>query len=160
MAFTSFKDVGVRADIARSTVLDRNRTSQPYGINTPLELNQSGDSRSIFRMHYVLADQIQDNLRNLLLTNHGERLSLYTFGANLRPLLTEYSNKDEFDSEAMIRINTAIAKWMPFVSPVGFDSIANYEESYFTGRLRIILSYGVPTLNIRESQLEVELFVI
>lgn len=153
----SFKDVGVIAQEQRNDVLRRNRSTIPIGIKTPLELV---GGKSLFKMHTEIADQVQDNLRNLLLTNWGERVAVTNFGANLRPLLTEYSNKDDFDSEAMLRINTAVTKWMPFVNPVAFESKPSYENNQFTGRIRIFFVYSVPQLQITEEVLEVELFVI
>lgn len=153
----SFKDVGVRNEVVRNDPLTANRSRLPIGIKTPLEL--VGGS-SLFRTHDNIADQIEDNLRNLLLTNWGERVAIYNFGANLRPLLTDFSNKDDFDTEAMVRINTAITKWIPFITPLGFESFPDLEENQFTGKIRIFLSYAVPRLNITEKHMELELFVI
>jgi hypothetical protein len=72
----------------------------------------------------------------------------------------KYSNKEDFDTEAMLRINTAISNWMPFVTPVAFDSRADLEENYFTGNIRLFVVYSVSQLNINEEVLEVDLFVI
>jgi hypothetical protein len=111
-------------------------------------------------MHFDFAEQMDDNLRNLIQTNFGDRLGLYNFGANLRPLLTEYTNKEDFDSEAMIRINTAISKWMPFVTPLGFDSKNDLEDNKYTAIVKIFLSYSVPNTTINERMIELDLFVI
>jgi len=157
MAIRSFKDVGIRTDTARQDVLTKNKSQLPIGIKTPLEL--VGGS-TLFFTHTDIGDQIEDNLRNLLLTNWGERLALYNFGANLRPLLTEFSNKENFENEAMIRINTAISKWMPFVTPVGFDSKADFGDNKFTGKINLTISYSVPALKINEKIIELSLFII
>lgn len=152
----SFKDVGVRSDIARRNLL-RRTAGAPIGFKTPLELS---GGKSLFVMHTDIREQIKDNLRNLLLTNHGERLIFNNLGANLRPLLTEYSNKEDFDSEAMVRINTAISSYMPFITPLAFESSPSFIDNEFTGKIRIILVYSVPALQITEDALELELFVI
>jgi phage baseplate assembly protein W len=96
----------------------------------------------------------------LLLTNYGERLGLTTFGANLRPLVTEYRNKEDFDSEAMARIKQALQTWMPFVVPTGFDSEPQFTENQFTGRIKLVVVYSAPALGLVDSVLEMELFVI
>jgi phage baseplate assembly protein W len=155
--FRSFKDVGIKTETSRQDVLARNQSQLPIGIKTPLEL--VGGS-TLFLCHTNISDQIEDNLRNLLLTNWGERLALYNFGGNLRPLLTEFTNKENFDTEAMLRINTAISKWMPFVTPVGFDSNPDFDDNRFTGNIKIILSYSVPNLKINEKVIEFSLYVI
>lgn len=111
-------------------------------------------------MYTDIKDVVHDNLRNLILTNHGERLIHYDLGANLRPLVAEFSSKDDFDGEAMIRINTAVSKWAPYISLVGFDSRPEFIDNRFTGRIVILLVYSVPQLGIIEKALEVLLFVI
>ena len=40
-------------------------------------------------MHMSMADQVSDNFRNMIMTNHGERLCLYDFGADLDELIHE-----------------------------------------------------------------------
>lgn len=152
----SFKNVGVRADIARRNILNRASTT-PIGIKTPLELS---GGKSLFVMNTDVREQIKDNLRNLLFTNHGERLMFNNFGANLRPLLTEYTNKEDFDSEAMVRINTAISTYMPFITPLAFESSPSFVDNQFTGQINIIMVYSVPALQLVEDALEIKLFII
>lgn len=156
--FKSFKNVGVIPEVSRLTVLDRNKSLLPIGVKTPLELDLNG--KNLFAMNYYLKDQIADNLRNLLLTNWGERLGLYNFGANLRPLLTEYSNHEDFESEAMLRINTAITNWIPYITPEEFASKPNYLDNEFTGIININLVYSVPLLNLRGQRIDIQLFII
>lgn len=155
MALRSFKDVGVKGFNPNNI---RITNPIPIGIKTPLEIDEEG--RNLFVMHYDLPNQMDDNLRNLILTNHGERLGLYSFGANLKPLLSEYSNKNDFDNEAMIRINTAIKKYLPFVVPVGFDSTPDLTNNQSTAILKIIMTYSIPIAGITERKIEVELFLI
>jgi len=153
----SFKDVGVK-DVDRTAARQLRAVPVPIGIKTPLEIDETGNS--VFAMHFSLKDQVADNLRNLVLTNHGERLGLYDFGANIRPLLTEWSSKDNFDQEVMQRINSAVSKYLPFITMIGYDSSPNYYENVFTGRIKITLLYSVPALKLTEQILEMTLFVI
>jgi len=57
----------------------------PIGIKTPLRLSEK-DNDSLFEMHRNIEDVVRDNLRNLLLTNKGERLGRHDFGTSLRSL--------------------------------------------------------------------------
>jgi phage baseplate assembly protein W len=157
MAKISFKDVGVKNDVARAQFLQQIRTDVPIGIKTPLKLV---GGKNLFEVNTSIREQIRDNLRNLLLTNHGERLMFHDFGANIRPLLTEYTNKEDFDTEAMVRINTAITRYLPFIVPVAYDSVPDLRDNLFTGKIRIIVVYSVPALQVVEDVLELELFVI
>ena len=51
---------------------------RPIGIKTPIRLKKG----TLFDMSYEVSDQIADNLRNLLLTNKGERLGNPAFGTD------------------------------------------------------------------------------
>jgi phage baseplate assembly protein W len=128
----------------------------PIGIKTPIELGQGHEG--IFTMHTSLRDQIGDNLRNLILTNHGERLGLYNFGANLQELSMERGN-DDFEVEAIIRIREAVSKFMPYVDLQTFESRSNRDNVTGLFRVRIRVTYGVPTLGISRGILEVVIFV-
>lgn len=150
----SFKDVGVRQDEELNSTLNKNVSVLPFGIKTPLEL--SNGTNDIFVMHTNVRDQVRDNLKNLLYTNYGERLVQYSYGANLKPLCSEYSNKDNFDTEAMLNINTAIQKWMPYVTPLEFNSeiMKNGEQTDLT-KLKISIVYSVPKLKVLKDQIDI-----
>jgi phage baseplate assembly protein W len=133
-------------------------TEPNIGIKTPMQLGTD----EIFSMHNNIENQLADNLRNLILTNFGERLGLYDFGANLRELLTEYPNKSDFDTEAANRITRAVNKWMPFVSLTNFSSTVNEAKNHSLGiaAITITINYVIPQINSQEKEIKVNLFVI
>ena len=154
MGSYSFKAAGKTQ--AQRSAEQVNVSSLPVGIKTPLEL---GTIDGILRMHHNLADQVHDNLRNLLLTNFGERLSLYAFGANLRPLTSEWTTIDDFDSQAMERISSAIQRWMSYISLENYVSRLDSTETQGT-IVRIVITYNVPALNVVSKSLEIALKVM
>lgn len=155
MATYSFKSVGKTQDQLRDESLER--TVLPYGIKTPLRISESD---GLFEMNYSLEEQFADNLRNLLLTNWGERLGLYNFGADLRPLTMEYSSQNEFDSEAISRIRRAVNNWMPFIDLEDFSSEVDRMENKNTGIIKINITYNIPVLNVFKKGLQIVLYVI
>ena len=92
----------------------------PVGIKTPLESGLEKDG--LFKMHYSLEDTVSDNLRNLILTNHGERIFRHDYGANLREIAFELGT-EEGDFEAINRIRTAASKYLPFVNLQTFETV-------------------------------------
>ena len=155
MAQLSFKDVGIQngeATVATQAI------SLPIGFKTPLELDT--EKNSIFKMHYKLGDQLSDNLRNLILTNKGERLGFYDFGANLRPLLTEFANKEAFDQEAMRRIKTTCSTYLPFVELIGYESKADRVNNVSTGIIKLLIAYRVPAAGLQETLMEVDMYIV
>lgn len=129
----------------------------PIGIKTPLRIS---DSEGLLDVHYVLADQVNDNLRNLLLTNWGERVGFYDFGANLRELTTEIASQDDFDTSAIERIKSAVGRWMPYIDLEDFESNVNNSNNKNTGIIDITVTYNIPSLNVRQKKLVITLYVI
>lgn len=126
------------------------------GIKTPLQIGNN----DFLDMHYNVADQMHDNLRNLLLTNWGERLGQYKFGANLRQLTSEFVNQDNFDSSAIENIRNAVGTWMPFIDLEDFISEVDRLENKNTGVIRITITYNIQSLNVIKRTLQVTLYVL
>src|SRR5258706_463760 len=143
MGSFSFKSVGKTREERLVQKLIQSPT--PIGIKTPLRL---GTQEGILAMHFSLADQLHDNLRNLLLTNWGERLGLYDYGANLRQLMTEFVTQDDFDSQAIERISGTVQRWMPFISLEDFLSEVDHLENKNTAIVRLTITYNIPALNV------------
>lgn len=129
----------------------------PVGIKTPLRL---GTSEGIFAMNFNLADAVHDNLRNLLQTNWGERLGFYDFGANLRPLMSDFTTQDDFDAQAVERINGAVGRWMPYVSLDQFLSQTDRIDNKNTAVVKITITYSIPTLKVDKRVLQVTLYAM
>ena len=109
-----FDSVGDRLPALRS---HEQTFDDPVKINlnpaTPLKL--SNNKSDLFVMNTDLGDAIADNLKNLLLTNRGERVMEPDFGANLKSILSEFGTSG-FEGEVMTRIKTSVGKYLPYVS--------------------------------------------
>jgi len=126
--------------------------STPIGIKTPLESGLEKDG--LFKMHYSLEDTVSDNLRNLILTNHGERIFRHDYGANLREIAFELGT-EEGDFEAINRIRTAARKYLPFVNLQTFETV-QIPQTYTTpGKVAVRVTYSVPGLNSKQRLIEV-----
>ena len=153
MASFNFKSSG---KTSTQKTLEQPFTKIPVGIKTPLTLGEN----DVFSMHYDTADQVHDNLRNLLLTNWGERVGFYYFGANLRKLTTEISDIDQFDDAAISNIRDAVTRWMPFVSLKDFSSSVDHTSNIDTGIVKIKITYSIPQLGVEDRSLQVTLYTI
>ena len=149
----SFKSIGeLHVELA-----ERNKKhvkKPPIGIKTPLEFG--GDS-GIFKMHTDLGKQIADNLRNLILTNHGERLGNYYFGANLMPLAFRLG-ETQFDEQAMLQIKDACRKFLPFVQLEGFAPSVETRDTKEVSKIDVLITYRVPRVNSDLRALRVRLY--
>ena len=153
-----FKSSGFNRDdrrfVAKKTV------SRPIGFKTPLE---QGDD--IFKMHVDPVKQISDNFRNLILTNHGERLGMFDFGANLNSILYEYSNSPDFVDLVSNSIVNTTSRFIPSISIEDISAVfVDENEKNDLNRIgltkvRIRISYTVPRFKSRKLGLEVDLVV-
>lgn len=155
MATYSFKSVGKTQEQIQLEQL--NASEIPFGIKTPL---RPGTKDALFEMNYKLEDQFADNLRNLLLTNWGERVGLYNFGANLRPLVAEIVSQDEFDTAAIDRIRQAVSTWMPFIDLEDFSSNISRTKSTGITIVEIQVTYSIPALQTGKKSLKISLYAI
>lgn len=152
----SFKSVGKTSQELTDEVPEQ--TVLPVGIKTPLRLGTTGEG--IFALHYDLADQVNDNLRNLILTNWGERLALWDYGANLRELTTELASREDFDNEAVVRIKNAVTRWMPYVILNDFIPLIDHENNQNTAIINFRITYDVPVLGVTNRGIEITLYAI
>lgn len=146
----NFKSVGETKESQREREAQRVRRP-PIGIKTPLQLSE-GDNEFLV-MHYDIEKNIADNFKNLILTNHGERLFDYYFGANLKELAFEMGNED-IDSLAIERIQAAVSKYLPYVSLNTFENEKIEDEKGNPG-IKIRITYTVPAINVTERSIDV-----
>ena len=154
MGSYSFKSSGTTQ--AKATANALGVTPTPIGIKTPLSL---GDD-DLLKMNFDLGAQLTDNLRNLILTNWGERLGFYDYGANLRPLMTDLVAQDDFDSEAITRIRAAVQRWMSYIDLQDFLSVIDRTQTSHTAVIRLTITFNIPSLNVTGRKLEVTLYAI
>ena len=150
----SFKSVGKTASkISQETP---SVSVLPIGIMTPLRRGSS----DLFVMSTSLVDQVADNFRNLLLTNWGERLGLFDFGANLRPILSDRATSEDFDTAAMKRISDAVSKWMPYIDLESFSSTVDESNKRSLVNVIMTVTYNIPSLNVKKRVLEITMYAL
>jgi phage baseplate assembly protein W len=113
-------------------------------------------------MHYSPADQIHDNLRNLILTNSGERLGRYTLGTNVRTLLFDLTSADDFEAKIMGLIRSSVSRYLPIVELDTFEinasTIENDNVAEGMSLVVIKVKYNIPRLKIIGRILDVAVY--
>lgn len=128
---------------------NEDRVQQPIGIKVPVEL---GDN-SLLKMHTDIEKNIADNFRNMIMTNHGERVGLYDFGANLTELAFELGT-DRFDTEAIRRIRRTTEKYMPFVQLSTFEPLVDRRDNKLIAKVGVRITYRVSALSQNDRVIE------
>ena len=155
----SFKSSGRDSTEFRTT---KERTNdivlRPIGIKTPLALAEN-ENDSLFVSHRNIEDVIKDNLKNLLLTNKGERLGRADFGASLRDITYEMVSSDNFEQIIMNEIQSSVKKYLPYIELDNFSSeLFNFEPNDVKSisTLVIRLNYSVASIGLRDAQLGIK----
>jgi phage baseplate assembly protein W len=95
--------------VGQYIVTSNNKNLSDYAIGLSLPLQMGNET---FNKTYDNLEQLKSNVKNLLLTNQGERLGQPLFGTNLRALLFE-PNDEDIKSKIYDSIESAIEFWLP-----------------------------------------------
>jgi phage baseplate assembly protein W len=95
--------------VGQYIVTGNNKSINDYAIGLSLPLQMGTQT---FNQTYDNLEQLKSNVKNLLLTNRGERLAQPLFGTNLRQLLFE-PNDGEIKTKIYDAIESAIEFWLP-----------------------------------------------
>ena len=87
------------------------------GLELPLDVSREG----VFKRTKTALEQAKSNIKNLLLTNKGERLGNPTFGTNLLSLAFSQENTD-LESRVEEEIRAAMSEFLPFINIVNIET--------------------------------------
>jgi len=87
------------------------------GCELPLTYTNNG----FFNRTKTALEQAKSNIKNLLLTNKGERLGNPTFGTNLLSVVFTQENTD-LESRVEEEIRAAMGEFLPFINIVSIET--------------------------------------
>ena len=104
-------------------------------------------------MHTNIEKNLADNFRNMIMTNHGERIGQYDFGANLAELAFELGSED-YDEESIRRIRKTTQKFMPYIQLLTFEPLVDRFDNKEVAKVGVRITYKVNTLSKNEYAIE------
>jgi len=93
------------------------------GLSLPIK----PDDNNIFSLTKNSYDQVRHNLRNLLLTNVGERVYQPEFGSRLRELCFEQLD-DTLPQRVEDEVRRAVNFWLPYVNIVEVETLTEQDN--------------------------------
>jgi len=103
--------------IGRKVVKDtEDFDSFAYGITLPVKNGETG----FFEQAFTSYEQAKSNLKNLLLTQKGERIMQPNFGTGLHSLLFEQMD-DTFEEKIQDTITKNVNYWLPYITIKSID---------------------------------------
>jgi phage baseplate assembly protein W len=114
--------------VGQYIVTGNNKSVNDYAIGLSLPLQMGTNT---FNQTYNNLEQLKSNVKNLLLTNKGERLAQPLFGTNLRELLFE-QNDGDIKSKIYDSIESAIEFWLPQleINSIDIESTDRMKDEY------------------------------
>jgi len=112
-----------------------------HGIGPKLPLAVD-DVDGHFGLIKTLGDEVQQNLKHLILTSPGERVMDINFGVGIRRFLFEQmvpQTQDKIES----RILSQVRQYLPFVKITKID----FNTNEFLNLLNIAITYNVSSIN-------------
>ena len=84
-----------------------------FGIGFPL--NYDRESYGFFKQNQTYYHQIQDNIKNLIMTKIGERPGNVRFGCRIHEIIFEPNEPSVLNTKCSEAIKEALADWLPHV---------------------------------------------
>ncbi len=113
----------------------------PIGIQLPFNAE-----KGVFNQTYTNVQQVITNLRNLFLTNKGERIMQPEFGTDLQYYLFEpITDEDTFRENILGEIRLALNTWMPYVSIQDVNMILDPKEDarFVDSRYAVVITINL-----------------
>lgn len=120
----------------------------PISVSFPLAL--STGSLGYLEPTSDVVEALKSNIRQLLLTNWGERVMHFDFGCNLREFLFEPKTRS-LRSSIADRVKSQLAKWLPFINLVGLFITFSEDDPAVPDpgfRIDLELTYGNIPINV------------
>ena len=105
------------------------------GVSLPFTIGNNG----FFAVTYTTKEQIKSNLKNLILTNRGERLMQPEFGCNLRQAIFEQIGPNTYNY-IRSEIENSIQRWLPYII-VNDVNISSDTTATDNNRINVRLDY-------------------
>jgi len=123
-------------------------SKQGIGIKLPLSYDSEDGP---YRLTKTLQENVQQNFKNLMLTNPGERVMIPAFGAGIRQLLFEPITEELF-SRVRSRIFNQVRIYMPFVNveDVAFNTLSNRQD-LGPNEVQVSIVYNILPLDARDT---------
>ncbi|MEO5367128.1 MAG: GPW/gp25 family protein [Magnetococcus sp. WYHC-3] len=119
------------------------------GLSVKLPLSIDPDDGP-YSLNKTYVDLVKQNLKNLILTNPGERMMDINFGVGLRNYLFENNGEDTY-TDIKEKISEQVGKYMPFLE---LDEILVYapeDDVRTAGNIVYIkVGYKIVPLNIQD----------
>jgi phage baseplate assembly protein W len=135
----------VAIQLEKKFVIDTQDKS--VGLALPLR----GADTGYFAVNYTTKDQVKTNIKNLILTEPGERLGNPNFGTPLRKYIFEPYMEGEFEMHIEDAITTAISTYMPYVNiqSIIFDNNTTNKDKHLVNlELKYSINFSaVPTVD-------------
>jgi phage baseplate assembly protein W len=114
-------------------------------------INTTPNTDGIFATNYTTLSQAKDNIKNLLLTQKGERLMQPDFGCDIWRVIFEQSVDGEIDIAIENSIIDAVNTWLPYLN-INQIIIDSDDDSKDSNRIGLEINFSLTSNpNLKDS---------
>ena len=114
-----------------------------YSVALPLTYNKQDGP---FLLNKTMQQVVKQNLKNLVLTDQGERVMIPDYGVGIRKFLFE--NLDQTTSFVIEeQIKRQVAKYLPYIT---IENVQILEDPNNLNKLNIFIAFTVPAINFND----------
>ena len=95
-----------------------------FGMKFPLGYGEG--TEGFFPRSGTIGEQASSNIKNLLLTQKGERVGQPNFGSNLPRLIFEPLELEALRESVQVTISEALTEWLPYIT---VQNVSTYRDS-------------------------------
>lgn len=141
----SFSYIANGLDVGQEQSTLRKNIKNPISIKSPLAVSERFGA---FDMYEDPVSAIRAHVKNIILTNKGERLGNYNFGANVRQILFN-SNISNIQDELTRNIQDNITRYLPVVELINMSVYTRDQVSELSENEALIrITFRIKGLNI------------
>ena len=110
------------------------------GVQFPLSY---GGTYGFFNRSKTLFEQVKSNIRNLILTNLGERIFQPELGSNVQSIIFENITNDlisDVRDKAEEAIRQAISEWLPYVI---LNEVSVFQDEHNQNKVFVQIEYSI-----------------
>ena len=127
-------------DTAIGILIPLNKSAQGKAVNAEYSASAT-TGKGVFESSYSTQEAVISNLKNLLLTEKGERYMQPNFGTNIRKVLFD-NNTEDIRESLQETIDEDIKFWLPYVKLTDIDVISSADMH----SLNIKLSFKIESV--------------
>lgn len=143
-----FNYIANGSNVGQDRSIPEKDVRNPISIKSPLAISERFGA---FDMSESIIDAVKDQLKNIILTNKGERVGNYNFGADVQRIIFE-SNIINIEEEVARSIQSNVSTYCPGVTLLNLSIFTTEQiEQIRPNEILLRITFAIEAIDVRNS---------